>query len=59
MTCHCHGEEDGRKGANNVYSVLSDFLASDNWLREDETGEALHVVADDCHGQNKILLSFI
>jgi len=53
MTCHCHEEEDGRKGADNVCSVLLIFLVSNNWLREDETGEALCVVADNCCGQNK------
>ena len=53
MACHCCGEEDGRKGADNVCSVSLHFLASDNWLREDETGKALCVVADDHCGQNK------
>ena len=53
MTCHCHGEEDGGKGANNVCSMLMDFLANERWPRENETGEALCVVADNCCGQNE------
>ena len=33
--------------------MMLHFLASKNWLREDETGKALYVVADNCAGQNK------
>ena len=54
------GEEDevhtdavGRKGANNVVSLIMKTLRDLNLLRTDEQGDELNIVFDNCTGQNK------
>ncbi len=53
MHCHVYHEGVGKKGADNVASLIVKTLTSANILREDERGKKLTIVFDNCTGQNK------
>jgi hypothetical protein len=52
---HCHGytEDVGKKGANNVASLIMKTLPKLNLLCEDSVGSELNIIFDNCSGQNK------
>lgn len=53
MHAHVYHEGVGKKGANNVTSLIDKTLRSSNILREDSMGGELNIVFDNCSGQNK------
>jgi hypothetical protein len=53
MYCHVYHEGVGKKGANNVASLILKTLRQLNLLREDVAGGELNIVFDNCSGQNK------
>ena len=53
MHCHVYHEGVGKKGANNVSSLILKTLRLLNLLREDSVGGELNIVFDNCSGQNK------
>ena len=46
-------EGEGKKGGNNVASLIYKFLQSQGWVRDDEIGGNLSIFMDNCSGQNK------
>jgi hypothetical protein len=53
MHCHVYHEGVGKKGANNVASLIMKTLRGLNLFREDLVGGELNIVFDNCSGQNK------
>ena len=58
LYAYCYDEGTGKKGANNVASLLMHHLKSQQILKEDENGnpimgKCLTIAADNCTGQNK------
>lgn len=53
MHAHVYTEDIGKKGSNNVVSLMDKTFRHDNLLREDECGGTLNVFFDNCTGQNK------
>jgi hypothetical protein len=53
MHCHVYHEGVGKKGANNVSSLIMKTLRGLNLLRKDSVGGELNIVFDNCSGQNK------
>jgi hypothetical protein len=53
MYAHVYHEGVGKKGANNVASLIVKTLRQLNLLREDSAGGELNVIFDNCSGQNK------
>ena len=53
MHAHVYHEGIGKKGANNVASLVMKTLIDLGMMQEDQIGEELVVVFDDCSGQNK------
>jgi len=53
MYAHVYHEGVGKKGANNVSSLIVKTLQLLNLLRDDEAGFELNIVFDNCSGQNK------
>ena len=53
MYCHVYNEGIGKKGANNVASLIVKTLRRLNLLREDSAGGELNIIFDNCSGQNK------
>ena len=54
MYCHVYHEGVGKKGANNVSSLIVKTLRQLNLLLDDSAGSELNVIFDNCSGQNKI-----
>ena len=54
---HCHAHVyhsgEGKKGADNVASLILKTLKKLNLLRENEAGGVLNIIFDNCTGQNK------
>jgi len=53
MHCHVYHEGVGKKGANNVSSLIMKMLRGLNLLHENSVGGELNIVFDNCSGQNK------
>ncbi len=53
MYVHVYHEGVGKKGANNVASLIVKMLQQLNLLQEDSAGGELNVIFDNCSGQNK------
>jgi hypothetical protein len=53
LHCHVYHEGDGKKGANNVASLIIKTLRQLNLLREDSVGGELSIVFNNCSGENK------
>jgi hypothetical protein len=53
LYCHLYKEGDGKKGGDNVASLLMKSLRHLNILQDDCRGKELNVVFDNCPGQNK------
>jgi len=53
MYYHVYHERVGKKGANNVASLIMKMLWGLNLLCEDLVGGELNIVFDNCSGQNK------
>ena len=53
LHCHVYHEGVGKKGANNVASLLMKTMKTMGILREDMVGGELTIVFDNCSGQNK------
>jgi hypothetical protein len=53
MYAHVYNEAVGKKGANNVASLIVKTLRQLNLLRDDSAGGELNVIFDNCSGQNK------
>ena len=53
MHCHIYTDAVGKKGANNVASLIMKTLRHLNLLRKDSVGSELNIVFDNCCGQNK------
>ena len=53
MHCHVYHKGVGKKGANNVSSLIMKTLRGLNLLRKDSVGGELNIVFDNCSGQNK------
>jgi hypothetical protein len=55
LYCHIYQEGDGKKGGNNVASLLMKTLGAGilNILDDNTKGKELNVVFDNCPGQNK------
>jgi hypothetical protein len=50
---HVYHEGIGKKGANNVSSLIMKTLSDLNLLRDEEVGGELNIIFDNCSGQNK------
>ena len=57
MHCHVYHKGVGKKGANNVSSLILKTLRLLPLLREDSVGGELNIVFDNCSGQNKKIQS--
>jgi hypothetical protein len=53
LHCHMYHEEDGKKGANNVASLIGKTLRQLNLPHENLVGGELNIVFNNCSGQNK------
>ena len=53
MYAHVYHEGVGKKGANNVASLIVKTLKLLNLLQENSPGEELNIIFDNCSGQNK------
>ena len=53
MYAHVYHESDGKKGANNVASLIMKTFLKIGILRENEMGGELSIVFDNYSGQNK------
>jgi hypothetical protein len=53
MHTHVYHEGIGKKGANNVASLIVETLRKLNLLRENSVGGELNIIFDNCLGQNK------
>ena len=53
MYAHVYHEGVGKKGANNVASLIVKTLRQLNLLRDDSVGGELNIIFDNCSGQNK------
>jgi hypothetical protein len=53
MYAHVYHEGVGKKGANNVASLIVKTLRQLNLLRDDSAGGELNIIFDNCSGQNK------
>ena len=53
MHAHVYHEGIGKKGANNVASLIIETLRKLNLLRENSVGSELNIIFDNCSGQNK------
>ena len=53
MYAHVYHEGVGKKGANNVASLIIKTLNLLNLLQENSPGKELNIVFDNCSGQNK------
>jgi uncharacterized protein YnzC (UPF0291/DUF896 family) len=53
MYAHVYHEGIGKKGANNVSSLIMKTLRQLNLLRDDSVGGELNIIFDNCSGQNK------
>ena len=53
MHCHVYTDAIGKKGANNVASLIMKTLRHLNLLWDNEQGSELNIVFDNCCGQNK------
>ena len=53
MHAHLYHEGVGKKGANNVASLIVKTLRQLNILREHSVGGELNIIFDNCSGQNK------
>ena len=53
MYVHTYHEGVGRKGANNVASLIVKTLRQLNLLRDDSAGGECNIIFDNCSGQNK------
>ncbi len=53
LHCHVYTEGIGKKGANNVASLIIKKLQKPNLLCKDSVGGELNIIFDICSGQNK------
>ena len=53
LSAHVYHEGVGKKGGNNVASLLVNELNRLNILQPDKTGKELTIIMDNCAGQNK------
>ena len=53
MYAHVYQEGVGKKGANNVASLIVKTLQLLNLLQDDSVGGELNIIFDNCSGQNK------
>jgi hypothetical protein len=53
MHIHVYTDAVGKKGANNVASLIMKTLSSLNLLKEHMIGRELNIIFDHCCGQNK------
>ncbi len=53
LHCHVYTEGIGKKGANNVASLIMKTLQKLNLLCEDSVGGESNIIFDNCSGQNK------
>ena len=53
MHCHMYTDAIGKKGANNVASLIMKTLRGLNLLKKDTIGCELNIIFDNCCGQNK------
>ncbi len=53
MHCHVYTDAVGKKGVNNVTSLIMKTLRSLNLLKEDMIGRELNIIFDNCCGKNK------
>ena len=53
MYAHVYHEGVGKKGANNVASLVVKTLKQLNLRREESVGGELNIIFDNCSGQNK------
>jgi hypothetical protein len=53
LHCHVYHEGVGKKGANNVASLIMKTLRELQLLRDDAVGGELNIIFDNCSGQNK------
>jgi hypothetical protein len=53
LYCHIYKEGDGKKGGNNVASLIMKSLQKMNVLQDNNKGKELNIVFDNCPGQNK------
>ena len=53
LYAHVYHEGEGKKGANNVVSLVNKTLLLKNLLRAGDPGKELNIIYDNCSGQNK------
>ena len=53
LDAYVYHEGHGKKGGNNVASLLMMFLGKKGWLRKKDPGKELTIIMDNCGGQNK------
>jgi len=53
LGAHVYNEGKGKKGGNNVASLLMKELTIKGLLKYESTGKELTIIMDNCSGQNK------
>ena len=53
LHCHVYHKGVGKKGANNVASLIMKTLRELQLLGEDSVGGEVNIIFDNCSGQNK------
>jgi hypothetical protein len=53
LNCYAYRGFTGKKGSNNVASLLMQDLHDKFWIRKGSPGKSLTIVIDNCGGQNK------
>ena len=53
MHCHVYTDAVGKKGANNVASLIMKTLRMLGLFKDEENGSELNIIFDSCCGQNK------
>ena len=53
LYAHLYHERTGKKGANDVSSLIMKMLRDVKLLHEDSIGSELNFIFDNCSGQNK------
>ena len=53
LDAYVYHEGQGKKGGNNVASMVMLYLKKKGWLNWQKTGKELNILLDNCGGQNK------
>jgi hypothetical protein len=53
ILAHGYTKVEGRKGDNNIASLVMNALNNIRWIKADHTGKQLSIIMDNCGGEKK------